>query len=217
MESLYKEVQCNNYWRCQCWKKAVWFLLRYFFIDMLWIKESVTHIVVVTFLLPTTQKRFSMWLYSLQVASIFIILVRWRGLFVCSGKKVKTKQKKRKKNGKKKKIPTDFRLWITWTLGCWIQPDTQDDEQAMGFKRFFKNPGASALFWSSDGMSDEENTRRWYLAFILTKLGWLDLQLNQLFTHEFSLAWLLDCSRTPLIYYSSSLKKEMHSFALYLI
>ncbi|RXN32170.1 voltage-dependent T-type calcium channel subunit alpha-1I isoform X1 [Labeo rohita] len=39
-------------------------------------------------------------------------------------------------------------------------PDTQDDEQAMGFKRFFKNPGASALFWSSDGMSDEENTRR---------------------------------------------------------
>ncbi|KAI2666331.1 Voltage-dependent T-type calcium channel subunit alpha-1I [Labeo rohita] len=41
-----------------------------------------------------------------------------------------------------------------------LVPDTQDDEQAMGFKRFFKNPGASALFWSSDGMSDEENTRR---------------------------------------------------------
>lgn len=147
---------------------------------------------------------FSMWLYSLQVASIFIILIRWRRLFVCSGKKNQANKKKKEE----KKNPKDFRLWITWTHGCWIQPDTKDDEQAMGFKRFFKNPGASALFWSSDDMPDEENTRRWYSAFILTKLGWLDLQLNQLFIHEFSLAWLLDCSRTPLIYYSSSLKKN---------
>ncbi len=79
----------------------------------------------------------------------------------------------------------DFWLWITRAHGCWIQPDTKDEEPAMGFKRFFKNPGASALFWSSDDMSDEENTRWWYLAFILTKLGWLDLQLNQLFIHAF--------------------------------
>lgn len=44
---------------------------------------------------------FSMWLYSLQVASIFIILIRWRRLFVCSGKK---NQANKKKKGRKKKI-----------------------------------------------------------------------------------------------------------------
>lgn len=119
------------------------------------------------------------------------------GTLCMLGWKEPSKQTKQKKKGRKK----DFRLWITWTLGWfggWIQPDTKDDEQAMGFKCFFKNPGASDLFCSLDGMSDEENTWRWYLAFILTKLGWLDLQLNQ-FIHEFSLAWLLDCSRTPYL------------------
>lgn len=87
-----------------------------------------------------------------------------------------TQRKKRKKN-------TILRILDCGLHGYRIQPETKDDEQAMGFKCFFKNPGVSALFWSSDGMSDEENTRWWYLAFILTKLGWLDLQLNQLFIH----------------------------------
>lgn len=47
MESLYKEIQPNKYEttpRCQFWMEAGRFLLRYFFIDMLWIKKQVTHV-----------------------------------------------------------------------------------------------------------------------------------------------------------------------------
>lgn len=121
-------------------------------------KEWVARVGVLTFVLPTTQKHFSTWwLYSLQVASIFLILVRWRGFFLYA----RMKKKKKKK-----------RSWITWTNGC-IQPDIKDDEQAMGFKRFFKNPGAfiSVLEWHVRWGQHKTVT----FSFHFDK-GWLDLE-----------------------------------------